>query len=149
MVTIPAIWCPVVDGFPILEKPMGTPFLLLDENPINTLFERNKTNVMFKFIEVAVNKPEPDLIKDEILKLMRRLYDAWAGVLPNYGHAQFYGYLRGKLTTIVDPNPTNTIHFVHVGIGYSTYPIEVNHGVPERVKAWCDDNQLPLELVIP
>jgi hypothetical protein len=104
---------------------------------------------MFQFVEVAVNQPEPDLIKPEITRLMKTLYDAWDGVLPDQRHAQFHGYLRGELTSIVDPNPTNTIHFVHIGLGYSTYPISMNHWDPEYVQAWCAKNQLPTELVIP
>ena len=148
MPSIPAFWCQVVDGLPLLEKPMGTHFLAMDENGINILFERNKTNVVFQIFEVASNLPEPDLIKPGITRVMRHLYDAWDGALPDAGHPQFYGYLRGRLNSIIDPNPKNSIHFVQIGLGYSTYPIEVSHGVPELVQAWCDKNQLPTELVI-
>jgi hypothetical protein len=149
MITIPALWYSVDDVSPLLEKPLGTPFLLLAENGHDILFSRNKTNVFFKFVEVTVNRPEPDLIKPEIIRLLRSLYDAWDGVLPDHGQARFYGYLRGSLNSIIDPNPKNTIHFVHIGIGYSTYPIEMSQGVPELVQAWCSANQLPTELVVP
>jgi hypothetical protein len=150
MITIPAFWVKQDSDFPILEKDAGVPFLLLSENGHDILFKRNKTTVLFKFVEVSANTQHPSNVKDEITRLMKSLYDAWQGVLPNQGRAQFYGFIRGGLMSHIDPEPTKTMHWVHIGLGYTTYPMKnITCGVPERVQALCDANQLPMELVLP
>lgn len=149
MISIPAFWVQLTGEFPILEKDAGVPFLLLGENGQDILFLRKSTTINFKFFEVAVNAQHPSNLKDGITKIMKGLYDAWHGVLPNQGQSQFYGFIRGGLMSHIDPNPTNTIHWIHIGLGYTTYPMKnITCGVPERVQALCDANQLPMELVI-
>jgi len=149
MISIPAFWVQLTGEFPVLEKDAGVPFLLLGENGHDILLLRRETTISFKFFELAVNTQHPSHVRDGITKLMKSLYDTWQGVLPNQGRAQFYGFIRGELMSHIDPNPTNTVHCVHIGLGYTTYPMKnITCGVPERVQALCDANQLPMELAI-
>jgi len=150
MTIIPAFWVQMSGEFPVIQKDARVPFLLLGENGHDILFPRNKTTVLFKFTEISANTQDSSVLKTEITKLMKTLYDTWDGMLPDQGHAQFYGYLRGGLMSHVDPNPTNTIHWIHIGLGYSTYQVgDLYYGDPEKVRALCEANQLPMELVVP
>jgi hypothetical protein len=142
MLTIPAVWCPVDGELPILDKKAGDPFLLMRENGHEIILIRSKPRVIFKLIEVS-STIGADSIKPAILKVMRELYETWAGLLPDQGHRSFYGVLHGKLYE------RDGMHWVHIGIGYTSYVIDsIQFGDPVRVQEMCEANQLPQELVI-
>lgn len=130
-------------------SPLGEPFLSLDEDGRGILFSRNESRINFKLTEIASNTPTSNPIKTYISGLLKHLYDAWTGMLPNQGAASFYGCVRGKCETIKCAKPSDTFHYIHIGLGFTTYPITGIHlGDPNFMKQFCEVNQLPTELIL-
>jgi hypothetical protein len=143
MITIPAIWIPLSHGeLPILEKGAGIPFLSMQGNGHDAVLVRRQQRIYIKLIEVS-STIGPESLKPEILKIMQNLYDTWTGILPEAGKPSFYGAIQGQLQTV------DEISFLHIWMGYTTYPIEgIEYGVESRNREFCEANQLPQELVI-
>jgi len=144
MPNIPVVWVPLLSGeLPIFEKGSGVPFLVMQGNGHDAVLVRRKLRLYFQIIEVS-STIGPEALKPEILKVMQDLYDTWTGILPEAGKPSFYGVLSGQLQTV------DSISFVHIGIGYTTYPIEygIEYGVESRNREFCEANQLPQEIVI-
>jgi hypothetical protein len=143
MTNIPVIWIPLAPGeMPIFEKGAGVPFLAMQGNGHDAVLVRMQHRFYFQFIEVS-STIGPEALKSEILKVMRNLFDTWTGILPEAGKPSFYGVINGHLQTV------GSISFVHIGIGYTTYPVGgVEYGVEIRNREFCEANQLPQELVI-
>lgn len=143
MASIPVVWIPLLPGeMPILEKGAGVPFLAMQGNGHEAVLVRMQHRLCFQFIEVS-STIGPEAIKPEILKVMRNLFDTWTGILPEAGNPSFYGVINGHLQTV------GTITFVHIGMGYTTYPIEgIEYGVESKNQEFCEANQLPQELIV-